>query len=296
MERIHKAIIPTAGLGTRFLPFTKTMPKEMLPIVDTPAIHFIVTEAIKAGIEDILIVTSSSKTALENYFDENYELEMRLKELGKYEEADEIHQLPSLAHIFYVRQKEPKGLGNAILAARPFVTGDPVAVLLGDDLIMSQGKPAIRQLMDAYEDKKTAVLGVQKVRHEETKRYGIVNPSKEIRPTDRLFKIIDVVEKPEVDKAPSDYAAVGRYILTPDVFDVLSGVKPDAEGKVQLTEALHLYAKEHSLYAANLDGDRYDVGDKFGYFKATVDAALKRPDMGEDVRAYLRELVKKEKI
>ena len=291
IPRVKKAVIPAAGLGTRFLPATKSMPKEMLPIVDTPTIHFIVEEAIKSGIEDILIITNSNKHSMENYFDINFELEQRLKESGKKELADEVHQIASLANVFYVRQKEPKGLGNAILCAKSFIGDEPFAVLLGDDLVVSETKPALRQLISAYEDKKTTILGVQKVKHEEVYKYGIVDPSKEVLPTDANFKIVDFVEKPKVEDAPSDYAVLGRYILTPDIFEKLERTKPGINGEIQLTDAIRMQMKERSLYACKFTGERYDIGDKFGYIKATIDFALKRADLSYKVRDYLKHII-----
>jgi UTP--glucose-1-phosphate uridylyltransferase len=292
MSRVRKAVIPAAGLGTRFLPATKAMPKEMLPIVDTPTIHFIVEEAIKSGIEDILIITNSTKSSMENYFDVNYELEMRLKEAHKDELADEVHQIASLANVYYIRQKEPKGLGHAILCAKSFIGNEPFAVLLGDDLVVSENKPALAQLMDAYDDKQTTILGVQKVPHAETNKYGIVSPSKEVRPSDKLFKVVDFVEKPPVEKAPSDYAVLGRYILTPDIFEILEHTKPGVGGEIQLTDAIRQTMTTHPLYACNFSGERYDIGDKFGYMKASIDFALKRPDLGPKVRDYIKKLAK----
>ncbi len=292
MQRVRKAVIPAAGLGTRFLPATKAMPKEMLPIVDTPTIHFIVEEAIKSGIDDILIITNSTKSSMENYFDVNYELEMRLKQAHKDDLADEVHQIASLANVYYIRQKEPKGLGHAILCAKSFIGDEPFAVLLGDDLVVPQDKPALQQLIDAYNDKQTTILGVQKVPHSETNKYGIVSPSKEVRPQDTLFKVTDFVEKPPVEKAPSDYAVLGRYVLTPDLCEILEHTQPGVGGEIQLTDAIRQTMKNHPLYACNFTGERYDIGDKFGYMKASIDFALKRSDLGPKVRDYIKKLAK----
>ncbi len=296
MSRVRKAVIPAAGLGTRFLPATKAMPKEMLPIVDTPTIHYIVEEAIKSGIDDILIITNSTKNSMENYFDVNYELEMRLKNAHKDALADEVHQIASLANVYYIRQKEPKGLGHAILCAKSFVGDEPFAVLLGDDLVVPSDKPALQQLIEAYDDKQTCILGVQKVPHADTSKYGIVSPSKEVRSSDKLFKVTDFVEKPSVDKAPSDYAVLGRYVLTPDVFNLLEQTKPGVNGEIQLTDAIRATMANRSLYACAFSGTRYDIGDKFGYLKATIDFALKRPDLGPKLRAYMRELSAEDKL
>jgi len=290
MKRVTKAVIPAAGLGTRFLPATKSQPKEMLPIVDTPAIHYIVEEAVKSGIEDIMIITNSNKHSMENYFDINYELEMRLKDAGKIALADEIHQIASLANVVYTRQKEPKGLGHAILCAKSFVGDEPFAVLLGDDIVVPNNKPALLQLIDAYNDTGNSILGVQKVQHSEVDKYGIVSPSKEIISTNKVFKVVDVVEKPPINEAPSDYAVLGRYILGPEIFDILSHTQPGHGGEIQLTDAIRKLMKQKAIYACNFEGNRYDIGDKFGYLKATIDFSLKRSDFGPKVREYIRKL------
>ncbi len=292
MQRVKKAIIPAAGLGTRFLPATKSMPKEMLPIVDTPTIQFIVEEAVKSGIDEILIVTNSNKHSMENYFDLNYELEMRLKEAGKNDLVDLIRQVASLANIHYIRQKEPRGLGHAILCARTFVGDEPFAVLLGDDMVVSQGKPALLQLVDAYNQKNCSILGVQEVLHTEVNKYGIVTPSREVKDGKKLFKVVDMVEKPDVDKAASDYAVLGRYILTPEIFDILSHTEPGKNGEIQLTDAIRDLMVHQPVYACDFVGTRYDVGDKFGYVKATIDYSLRRADMSRKVKEYIKELAK----
>ncbi len=292
MQRVKKAIIPAAGLGTRFLPATKSMPKEMLPIVDTPTIHFIVEEAVKSGIDEILIITNSNKHSMENYFDLNYELEMRLKEAGKGELVDLIRQIASLANIHYVRQKEPRGLGHAILCAQTFVGNEPFAVLLGDDMVVSQGKPALLQLVDSYAQKDCSILGVQEVLHTEVNKYGIVTPSREVKDGKRLFKVVDMVEKPDIDKAASDYAVLGRYILTPEIFSILSKTEPGKNGEIQLTDAIRELMHHQPVYACDFMGTRYDVGDKFGYVKATIDYALSRADISRKVKDYIRELAR----
>jgi len=292
MQRVKKAIIPAAGLGTRFLPATKSMPKEMLPIVDTPTIQFIVEEAVKSGIDEILIVTNSNKHSMENYFDLNYELEMRLKEAGKNDLVDLIRQVASLANIHYIRQKEPKGLGHAILCARTFVGNEPFAVLLGDDMVVNQGKPALLQLVEAYNQKNCSILGVQEVLHTEVNKYGIVTPSREVRDGKKLFKVVDMVEKPDVDKAESDYAVLGRYILAPEIFDILSHTEPGKNGEIQLTDAIRDLMVHQPVYACDFVGTRYDVGDKFGYVKATIDYSLRRADMSKKVKDYIKELAK----
>lgn len=292
MPHVKKAIIPAAGLGTRFLPATKSMPKEMLPIVDTPNIQLIVEEAVKSGIEDILIITNSNKHIMENHFDINYELEMRLKESGKDDLVSEIRQVASLANICYVRQKEPKGLGHAILCARTFVGDEPFAILLGDDLVVNEGKPALLQLVDAFNAKGCPILGVQQVAHNEVSKYGIVTPSRDVKPDKRLFKVVDMVEKPAADKAPSDYAVLGRYILTPEIFEILENTEPGVNGEIQLTDAIKELMNHQAMYACDFMGTRYDIGDKYGYVKATIDFALKRGDIGSKVRDYILELAK----
>lgn len=292
MQRVKKAIIPAAGLGTRFLPATKSMPKEMLPIVDTPTIQFIVEEAVQSGVEEILIITNSNKHSMENYFDINYELEMRLKESGKSELADEIRQVASLANIHYVRQKEPKGLGHAILCARTFVGNEPFAILLGDDMVVSSGRPALMQLVDAFNAKNCPILGVQEVPHTEVNKYGIVTPSRDVKDGKQLFKVVDISEKPDIDKAESDYAVLGRYILTPEIFQILEKTEPGKNGEIQLTDAIKELMVHQPTYACDFTGKRYDVGDKFGYVKATIDYSLKRADLSGKVRAYIKELAK----
>ena len=220
-KRVRKAIIPAAGLGTRFLPATKALAKEMLPIVDIPTIQYIVQEAVKSGIEEILIITNSNKHAMENHFDRNYELEERLKQSGKYEEAKMITDIADLANIYYIRQKEPKGLGHAVLCAKSFIGDEPFAVLLGDDVVVNDQNPALKQLIDAYDSTEASVVGVQKVDHKLVSKYGIVEPSLSHMAKGRLVKLAGIVEKPEVDKAPSDMAVLGRYVLNPEIFDLL---------------------------------------------------------------------------
>ncbi len=291
--RVKKAIIPAAGLGTRFLPITKSMPKEMLPIVDTPNIQYIVEEAIKSGIEEILIITNQNKVAMENHFDINYELEMRLRESGKPELADYIHQIGNLIDIHYVRQKEPKGLGHAILCAEPFVSNEPFAVMLGDDLIVNEGKPALLQLLDLYDVKKNTILGVQKVPHSDVSKYGIVEPSHPVLDTADRFKIVGITEKPKISEAKSDYAVLGRYILTADIFDMLKQTKNGVNGEIQLTDALKMMIEANRpVWGCHFTGNRYDIGDKFGFLKANIDFALKRSDLKESLIDYIKKLAK----
>lgn len=290
-KRIRKAVIPAAGLGTRFLPATKAIPKEMLPIVDVPTIQYIIEEAVKSGIEEILVITNSNKHCMENHFDRSYELEERLKESNKMDEYDMICEVANMANIYYVRQKEPKGLGHAILCAKSFIGDEPFAVLLGDDVVINKGgEPAIKQLIAAYNQVSATVIGVQSVPHEQVYRYGIIEPTRKV--TGRRIKLSDVVEKPALEKAPSDMAIVGRYVLTPEIFEILETQKPGANGEIQLTDALRNIMISQSIYAYDFEGCWYDVGDKLGYLKATINQALEREELREPLMMYLKELTK----
>ena len=294
-QRVRKAIIPAAGLGTRFLPATKALAKEMLPIVDTPTIQYIIQEAVDSGIEEILIITNSNKHAMENHFDKSYELEARLMEAGKVEQVKMIQDIASMANIYYIRQKEPKGLGHAVLCAKSFIGDEPFAVLLGDDIVVNEnGKPALKQLIDAYMSKEASVVGVQTVNHNEVNKYGIVSPSKShpVESAGRLVKLNDIVEKPAVDKAPSDMAVLGRYVLTPKVFELLETQEKGAGGEIQLTDAIKRLMYIQAVYAYDFEGIRYDVGDKFGFIKATIDFALNRDDLKDKVQEYIETIVK----
>lgn len=296
VHKVRKAVIPAAGLGTRFLPATKSMPKEMLPIVDTPNIQFIVEEAVKAGIESILIITSGTKNAIENHFDYNFELEERLRRAGKDEQADQIHAIGDMADVFYVRQKNPKGLGHAILCAKDFVGDEPFAVLLGDDLVVPEedGKPAIGSLIEAYQEHGTSILGCQKVAHEAISKYGSVKPERAIKEGESVFPVVDMIEKPKPEEAFTDVAILGRYICTPDLFAFLSKTKPGANGEIQLTDAFKAQCQSLGrIYACRYPGTRYDIGDKFGFIKANIDLALSRPDLRDSVKKYVQELAKK---
>lgn len=288
---VKKAIIPAAGLGTRFLPATKALAKEMLPIVDTPTIQYIIQEAVDSGIEEILIITNSNKHAMENHFDKSYELENRLKESGKDKEVAMIESIANMANIYYIRQKEPKGLGHAVLCAKSFIGDEPFAVLLGDDVVVNKnGKPALQQLIDAYHDTQASVVGVQTVPKEDVSKYGIVSPSKSHPTKGRLAKLSDMVEKPTVEKAPSQMAVLGRYVLTPKVFELLETQGKGAGGEIQLTDAIKRLMDIQAVYAYDFEGIRYDVGDKFGFIKATIDFSLDRDDLKEKVSAYIKEL------
>jgi UTP--glucose-1-phosphate uridylyltransferase len=290
-KEIKKAVIPAAGLGTRFLPATKAMPKEMLPIVDIPTIQYIVEEATASGIEEILIITNSNKHCMENHFDKSYELESRLLASGKTKEAELINRIANMANIYYVRQKEPKGLGHAILCAKSFIGNDPFAILLGDDVVINHdGKPALQQLIDAYQNVGASIVGVQPVQEEVVNKYGIVAPSKYHQADGPLYQLYDMVEKPSIEEAPSRLAVLGRYILTPEIFDLLQNQKIGAGGEIQLTDAIKRLMRTQAVYAYHFDGTRYDVGDKFGFIKATIDFALDRPDLHDSVVSYIKEL------
>ncbi|WP_287457782.1 UTP--glucose-1-phosphate uridylyltransferase GalU [Thomasclavelia sp.] len=293
-QKVRKAIIPAAGLGTRFLPATKALAKEMLPIVDTPTIQYIIQEAVDSGIEEILIITNSNKHAMENHFDKNYELESRLLESGKIKQAKEINDIANLANIYYIRQKEPKGLGHAVLCAKSFIGNEPFTVLLGDDVVVNDKKPALRQLIDAYIQKEASVVGVQTVEHKDVNKYGIVRPSKShiVECAGRLVKLGDMIEKPPINEAPSDLAVLGRYVLTPKIFELLETQSKGTGNEIQLTDAIKRLMDIQAVYAYDFEGIRYDVGDKFGFIKATIDFALNREDLREQVQEYLRELVK----
>ncbi|RBP58579.1 UDP-glucose pyrophosphorylase [Alkalibaculum bacchi] len=284
---VRKAVIPAAGLGTRFLPATKAMPKEMLPIVDKPTIQYIIEEAIASGIEEIIVVTGRSKRALEDHFDKSIELELELKEKGKDELLQLVEDISNMVDINYVRQKEPKGLGHAILCARSFVGDEPFAVLLGDDIVYNPEKPALKQLIQVYNDKKGSILGVQSVKREDVNKYGIVS-GKQIE--DRLFTVDDLIEKPSIEEAPTNVAILGRYIISPEIFPILERTGKGAGGEIQLTDALKQLAKQESMYAYDFQGKRYDVGNKLGFLEATVEFALRREDLQEEFRDYLKGL------
>ena len=286
--KVHKAIIPAAGLGTRFLPATKAQPKEMLPIVDTPTIQFIVEEAVSSGIEDIIIVTGRSKRAIEDHFDKSYELEEALKKSGKEDLLSQIRDISNLVNIHYIRQKEPKGLGHAIYCAKAFIGNEPFAVLLGDDIVKSD-EPCLKQLLNVYNEYKTTILGVQKVPENEVSSNGIVS-GKQI--DERVVKVNDMVEKPDIDKAPSNTAILGRYIITPAIFSHLENIPPGKNGEIQLTDALKSLMKEEAIYAYHFIGKRYDVGNRMGFLKATVEFALERDDLKDEFRAWLKQLLK----
>ena len=266
----------------------------MLPIVDTPTIQYIIQEAVDSGIEEILIITNSNKHAMENHFDRSYELEARLSESGKMEQVKMIQDIADMANIYYIRQKEPKGLGHAVLCAKSFIGDEPFAVLLGDDVVVNDAKPALKQLIDAYVYKEASVVGVQTVEHGEIDKYGIVSPSNSYQREcgGRLVKLNDMVEKPNVDEAPSDMAVLGRYVLTPKIFELLENQEKGAGGEIQLTDAIKRLMDIQAVYAYDFEGIRYDVGDKFGFIKATIDFALNRDDLKDEVQKYIESIVK----
>ena len=284
-KRIRKAVIPAAGYGTRFLPVTKAIPKEMIPIVDKPVIQYIVEEAQQSGIEEILIITGHGKRAIEDHFDTNIDLELQLRQQGKDQLLHLVQDISSI-NIHYIRQKHMRGLGDAIRCAESFIDNEPFAVLLGDDVVYNPEQPALKQMMDAFSRLGATMLGCQEVPQELVSRYGIVQG----QPTDddRVVKFIDMVEKPAVDEAPSRLAALGRYILTPDIFEILRRVQPGKGGEIQLTDALRLMADREAVYAYTFSGRSYDTGNKLGFLKATVEYALRREDLGEAFREYLR--------
>lgn len=275
MKKIKKAIIPAAGLGTRFLPATKAQPKEMLPIVDKPTLQYIIEEAIESGIEEILIVTGRSKKSIEDHFDRSIELELELEKKGKTDMLKMVQDISNMVNIHYIRQKEPKGLGHAIYCAKSFIGNEPFAVLLGDDIVDAK-TPCLKQLIDCYNEYQTTILGVQEVPDSEVNKYGIIN-AKPIE--DNVYKIKDMIEKPNLNEAPSNIAILGRYILTPTIFDILETQQPGKGGEIQLTDALRTLVKSEALYAYIFEGKRYDVGDKLGFLEATVDYALKNPEL-----------------
>lgn len=288
-KKVTKAIIPAAGLGTRFLPATKAMPKEMLPIVDKPTIQYIVEEAIEAGIEDIIIVTGKGKRAIEDHFDSSPELEKNLLEKGKYDLLDKVQYSGNLANIHYIRQREPKGLGHAVWTARKFIGDEPFAVLLGDDIVVSE-QPCVGQLIEQYEKYGSSVIGVQAVPEKETCRYGIINPSSQ---ENKLYKVKNFIEKPPLGTAPSNLAIMGRYVLTPEIFEFLEKQETGAGGEIQLTDAIEGLNELNNVYAYNFIGRRYDVGEKTGFIKTTIEFALNNEEINSEILEFLQEEVNK---
>lgn len=282
--KVRKAVIPAAGLGTRFLPATKAQPKEMLPIVDKPTIQYIIEEAVDSGIEEILIITGRNKEYIENHFDKSIELEMQLERSGKLKELDIVRKISSMADIHYIRQKEPKGLGDAVSCAKSFVGNEPFAVMLGDDVIDSE-VPCLKQLMNCFNEYKTSILGVQKVNENDVMKYGII---KGLYIEENVYKVKALIEKPTIDEALSNIAILGRYIITPQIFEVLNNVKPGKNGEIQLTDALQQLISIEAMYACEFVGNRYDVGDNLGLLQANIEFALKRGDLREKLVKYIK--------
>lgn len=294
MQKIRKAVIPAAGFGTRFLPETKAMPKEMLPIVDKPTIQYIVEEIKASGIEQILIISGHAKRAIEDHFDSSPELEQHLYESGKMDLLKEVRQVASVK-IHYTRQQYMRGLGDAILCAKEFMDGEPFGVILGDDVVYNgSGEPALKQLISQYDKTGGTIIGCQLVRPEQVSSYGIINGTPTENPD--LLKVKNMIEKPSIEEAPSRFAALGRYVITPEVLKILEQTKPGKGGEIQLTDALRVMAKNGNVYAYNFKGKRYDTGNKLGYLKATVEFALRRDDIGPEFRQYLKSLLMDNKI
>lgn len=287
-NKIRKAIIPAAGLGTRFLPATKAQPKEMLPIVDKPTLQYIIEECVASGIEEILIITGRNKKSIEDHFDRSVELEMELEKSGKEEMLKMVREISDMVNIHFIRQKEPRGLGHAILCAKTFVGNEPFAVLLGDDVVYNDNKPCLKQLIDCYEEYKTSVLGVQTVEPQDVNKYGIVGG---LHIEDRVYKVKNLIEKPAVEEAPSNVAILGRYIITPKIFEILENTKPGKGNEIQLTDALLELIKHEAMYAYDFEGRRYDVGDKLGFLQATVEYALRKEELRDGFIEYLNSII-----
>jgi UTP--glucose-1-phosphate uridylyltransferase len=290
--KVSKAVIPAAGLGTRFLPATKAQPKEMLPLVDTPAIQYVVEEAVRAGISDNLIVTGRGKRTLEDHFDRSFELEHYLETAGKHEDLKRVREISEMASIHYIRQRDPAGLGDAVAHAEQHVGGAPFAVLLGDDVVATRD-PLLDRMISVYERYGRSVIAVQEVRREDIHLYWAIRPE---WVEDDLARVVDIVEKPAPEDAPSNLAAIGRYVLTPEIFDAIRETTPDAGGEVQLTDALGLLAREQAVYAYRFEGARYDIGKKLDYLRATVELAAEREDIGPGFRAFLADFVQRKKL
>lgn len=288
--KVKKAIIPAAGLGTRFLPATKAMPKEMLPIVDKPIIQYIVEEAIESGIEDIIIVTGKGKRAIEDHFDSSFELECHLLKKGKKDLLDTVQKTSKMIDIHYIRQKEPKGLGHAIWCARSFIGDEPFAVLLGDIIVESQHEPCLKQLIDIHNVYHSPIIGVESVPLSKVSNYGIVETKVKI--TDRFYEISKMIEKPSSEETTSNLAIMGRYILTPEIFSILENLNPGVGGEIQLTDAVSKLNKRSKVFAYEINGKTYDVGDKLGLIRAAIEYGLKRNEFKDELRSYLTDLYK----
>lgn len=288
--KVRKAVIPAAGLGTRFLPATKAQPKEMLPVVDKPTLQFIIEEVVESGIEEVLIITGRNKSAIENHFDKSVELELELEKKGQRELLEEVQAISEMARIHYIRQQEPRGLGHAVYCARDFVGEEPFAVLLGDDVVYAQ-KPCLQQMLEMYDRYQGSILGVQEVAAEHVSKYGIVDGE---QVEEGIYRVKGLVEKPDPEQAPSRVAILGRYVINPAIFGILARTKPGKGGEIQLTDALQELARQEKVYAYVFEGRRYDVGDKQGFLEATVEYALRRDDLREEFLGYLNRVVKRE--
>lgn len=287
--KVTKAVIPAAGLGTRVLPATKAQPKEMLTIVDKPSLQYIIEELVEAGIQDIIIVTGRNKNSIEDHFDFSYELEHTLKKDGKIELLNKVDSISSMANICYVRQNHPLGLGHAILKAKPFVGDEPFVIALGDDIVYNEEKPVAKQLIENYEKYGSSIVGCQEVRQEDVSKYGIVKPSKKL--DDKTVEMEDFIEKPSLEEAPSKLACLGRYLLTPKIFDYLENTKPGKGGEIQLTDAiLDMLKNGEKVVAYEFDGKRYDIGNKFGLLKANIEFGLRNEETKEELKSYLQKL------
>jgi len=289
MQKVRKAVIPAAGLGTRFLPATKAQPKEMLPIVDKPTIQYIVEEAVAAGIEDIIIISGRNKRAIEDHFDKTNELEELLTKKGKWDDLEEIRAISNLANIHYIRQKEARGLGDAIYCAHRFIGDEPFAVLLGD-IILQAEKPALAQLIETYDKELASVIGVQAVDMSVVHQYGVIDPNGEIE-KGKAIEVKGFIEKPKAEVAPSNLAIMGRYILTPNIFNALKVTQPGAGGEIQLTDAIELLNHSERIVAHNVQGKLYDCGSKVGFVQATIDFALERDDLKDEIMAYIKQVI-----
>ena len=288
-KKIRKAIIPAAGLGTRFLPATKAQPKEMLPIVDKPTLQYIIEECVASGIEEILIITGRNKKSIEDHFDRSIELEVELEKAGKQEMLEMVKEISDMVNVHFIRQKQPRGLGHAILCAKTFVGDEPFAVLLGDDVVYNDQKPCLEQLIDCYGEYKTSVLGVQTVELQDVNKYGIVGG---MHIEDRVYKVKELVEKPSIEESPSNVAILGRYIITPKIFEILENTAPGKGNEIQLTDALLKLIEHEAMYAYDFEGRRYDVGDKLGFLQATVEYALRKEDLREGFIEYLNNIAR----
>ena len=293
MSAVRKAVIPAAGLGTRFLPATKAQPKEMLPLLDKPAIQYVVEEAVHAGLTDILIITGRGKRSIEDHFDRSIELEHFLESKGKFEELKQVREITDMASIHYIRQRDPLGLGHAVSVAEDHVGGEPFAVLLGDDII-AQSNPLLSEMLRVHERYGRSVLAAMEVSRNDISLYGCIEP--EFVEDDRLARVLSVVEKPEPENAPSNLAAIGRYVLTPEIFDALRNLEPGVGGEIQLTDAINALAQQQAVYAHVFEGGRFDVGNKLDYMKAMIELAIDREDVGKELKRWLADLVQRKKL